>query len=198
MRGERERRRDFTCFITPVSFIISYLTTFCLSLISCLLSTSAILILIPTIQTSLSYLSLSYSSFFPPIHSHLFMFITDLMAHLDPPQPKQGWLDKRGEIGLKQWSRRWFTLDESGLQYYVDKEKSVQKGSVSTSCFLLSSQSPLLEHYHSSLLLPLDSVFPFFSLVLLCSSSPPRVYFDFNFDRPPRHHQCHQLCTPCN
>jgi len=65
------------------------------------------------------------------------------MAHLEPPQPKQGWLDKRGEIGLKQWSRRWFSLDESGVQYFMDREMKLQKGSVSSfsKClfFLLST-----------------------------------------------------------
>jgi hypothetical protein len=59
------------------------------------------------------------------------------MAHsLEPPQPKQGWLDKRGEIGLKQWSRRWFTLDENGIQYFADKEMKIQKGTVSCCSFI--------------------------------------------------------------
>lgn len=49
----------------------------------------------------------------------------------EPPQPKQGWLDKRGEVGLGRWSRRWFTLDENGVQYFMDKEMKVNKGSVS-------------------------------------------------------------------
>ncbi len=52
---------------------------------------------------------------------------------MEPPQPKKGWLQKKGENYLNPWSKRFFVLNESGLSYYLSEDiNTPAKGTVST------------------------------------------------------------------
>jgi hypothetical protein len=41
---------------------------------------------------------------------------------------KKGWLQKKGQEGMKGWSRRYFTLKEHELLYYESDKTKTSKG----------------------------------------------------------------------
>jgi len=46
------------------------------------------------------------------------------------PGAHTGWLQKRGEYGLRTWARRYFETTLEGIEYYLDETKKVRRGIV--------------------------------------------------------------------
>ena len=55
----------------------------------------------------------------------------DLHAEHDLDYTKhEGWLYKKGEIFNEEWTKRWFTLSNFELRYYLKEDSNVPQGSI--------------------------------------------------------------------